>query len=353
MAQYVKDMFVYEYTFLDDLSFIKPIEEYFNTDYKDALEELFKNNGWEGDGEIGVIWFPPFIGVGEEDTHGHYVFHVKQSNNGISFLASSIRLPFARLLEQNEFSKHPKVFNTDGYEEVNIVQCEVNSLKEILTSYKNNIIKELDALTTMSDTDLAKEIKEKILGYNQSMIILYLNEFIDDCYLNILMEVLNNGNSSNIKLSRSSVKIDLSRHYPDEEDGAKGDWLTIQMMISDIWKSYKFEGFKEKLNKLIKPLEYVISPDIKKEILKHVVIRNCIQHHDWQLEASSLNILGTDSIEILDEQNSTIKILKWKTIILSKEELIKFIDMLIVFADDFSSYVSQRVASRVYTNSAS
>lgn len=358
MFDQIKNMFVYEYTFLDDLSFIKTIEEYFNSDnveeYKDELKQLFSGHGWEGDGDIGVIWFPPFIGVGGENTLGHYVFHVKQLNNGISFLASSEPLPFARLLSQNEFEATQSVvkrerFSEDKFEAINIIEYEVEDLRENLLVYRDSIENELQAIENISDNKLNKELKEKVLGYNQCMIIQHLNEFIDDCYLNVLKEVLSDGNNSNLKLSRSSVKIDLSKHS-SEEEALRGDsWLTINMIISDIWHSYKFESFKEKLNKLMKPLEYNLSQDLRKEILKHVTIRNCIQHHNWQLDASSVKSnLGTDSIEILQGLNSTLKIQKWKTIILSKEELINFIDQLVMFTDNFSSYVSGRIATRYY-----
>lgn len=358
MTQHIKEMFVYEYHFLDDLTFIKPIENHLDSEnskkYIDALKELFSSYGWEGDGEIGVIWFPPFIGVGGENTYGHYVFHVKQSNNGTSFLASSVQLPFARLLEQNELISRESITqrdysNPNEYEEINIVQSGMEILRDQLSLYRVNIENELEALSNITDESLAKDIEKKILGYNQCMVIQHLNEFIDDCYLNILIEVLNEGNKSNLKLSRSSVKIDLSRHY-SEDDDLKGDsWLTVHMIINDIWNSYKFESFKEKLTKLIKPLEYEISPDLKRDILKHVTIRNCIQHHNWRLEPSSLKMVGMKSIEILQDHNSSLEISKGQTIILSKEEVIKFIDSLLDFADHFSSHVSHRVATRFYS----
>jgi hypothetical protein len=51
-----------------------------------SLVELFKTAGWEGDGEIGCIFIaPPFSSRGW--TTCEVIFHVKQSNNGTSFLA--------------------------------------------------------------------------------------------------------------------------------------------------------------------------------------------------------------------------------------------------------------------------
>ncbi|MEK4130171.1 hypothetical protein NYE67_10845 [Solibacillus sp. FSL W8-0474] len=358
MLEPIKDMYVYEYTFLDDLSFIKPIEKYFDLDTKEVyiseLKQLFSEHGWEGDGDLGVIWFPPFVGVGIEDTYGHYVFHVKQSNNGTSFLASSQPLPFARLLSQNDFDFTKSFMNReiDGQnnyieEEINIVQDSTEFLKEALLLYKTSIENELQAIETISDTKLKEELKEKVLGYNQNMIVQHLNEFLDDCYLNVLREVLNDGNNSNLKLKRSSVKIDLSRLSNDDESVRGDSWLTIHMIINDIWHSYRFESFKEKLEKLMKPLEYTINQETKREILKHVTIRNCIQHHNWRLDASSVKSnMGTDFIEILSNSKSTIRIEKWKTIKLTETELANFITQLIVLTENFNNYVSGRISTR-------
>ncbi|MBW9317315.1 hypothetical protein, partial [Bacillus subtilis] len=135
MTEQVNEMFVYEYQHLDDLSFIKPIEEHFkdnpNKEFIDELKQLFRSCGWEGDGRLGVIWLPPFVEIGHEDTWGNYIYHVKQSNNGISFLASSNPLPFARLLSQNEIEidsvKYMRPLRTPNYfnETQNIIQSNV------------------------------------------------------------------------------------------------------------------------------------------------------------------------------------------------------------------------------------
>lgn len=50
------------------------------------LSELFRAAGWEGDGEIGCFFVPPCF-CNRGDTHCATIFHVKQSNNGTSWLA--------------------------------------------------------------------------------------------------------------------------------------------------------------------------------------------------------------------------------------------------------------------------
>jgi hypothetical protein len=109
----VKNHFVYQYQHLDDLTgILAPTEVYRNfgdfiskeievDELVEEVKKLLLKNGWEGDGDIGLIWLPPFIDVGIEDTLGTYIWHVKQKNNGISWLASPVELNFERLMAQN------------------------------------------------------------------------------------------------------------------------------------------------------------------------------------------------------------------------------------------------------------
>ena len=103
----IQNLFVYQYHFLDYLEYAVDAQRVFanhsrKDDYLRAVKERFQRAGWEGDGVIQFIWLPPFIGVGVEDTHGALLWHVKQLNNGTSWLASYEQLPFGRLLEQND-----------------------------------------------------------------------------------------------------------------------------------------------------------------------------------------------------------------------------------------------------------
>ena len=47
----------------------------------------FIEAGWEGDGEIAALWIPPFM-FDADDTVGLHIWHVKQSNNGTSWLCA-------------------------------------------------------------------------------------------------------------------------------------------------------------------------------------------------------------------------------------------------------------------------
>lgn len=110
------DFIVYSYEWIDELSFLKKLDHllpnYF--DYELAVKErLLKDSGWEGDGEINTIWIPPFIidkiikgGADaflkrfhnpsvvspESWSKGLILWHVKQKEDGISFICSPIEL---------------------------------------------------------------------------------------------------------------------------------------------------------------------------------------------------------------------------------------------------------------------
>lgn len=72
------------------MEFIRPAAESLD-DLPDAEEILnaiaakLRAAGWQGDGAIGLAWVPPFA-VGRQDD-GYLVFHVKQANNGATFIA--------------------------------------------------------------------------------------------------------------------------------------------------------------------------------------------------------------------------------------------------------------------------
>lgn len=86
-----ESFYIYKFEYIDCHEFIKnpsDVPEYiFDALPKlDNVKKALKDYGWEGDGEFGIIWIPPFL-MPVYDA-GIYLWHVKQSNNGISFLAS-------------------------------------------------------------------------------------------------------------------------------------------------------------------------------------------------------------------------------------------------------------------------
>lgn len=77
---------------IDNLNFMFNPEEFLSNseEYIQVAKELFIKAGWQGDGEIQLIWIPPFmLSDGftlNEDALGIIVWHVKQESDGISWL---------------------------------------------------------------------------------------------------------------------------------------------------------------------------------------------------------------------------------------------------------------------------
>ena len=95
---------VVDYQHIDDFRCFQPLESALEENYtrndspefkqrlqelKNWLGRLFSNAGWEGDGEINCFYIPPCFGSQADfgGTSCYTIFHVKQSNNGTSWLA--------------------------------------------------------------------------------------------------------------------------------------------------------------------------------------------------------------------------------------------------------------------------
>ena len=86
------------YEWIDNLCFtIDPKECLENSEeYICIAKELFLKAGWDGDGEIELIWIPPFMLKSShtlESFLGIVIWHVKQLEDGISWILTPIELP--------------------------------------------------------------------------------------------------------------------------------------------------------------------------------------------------------------------------------------------------------------------
>ncbi|GGA82115.1 hypothetical protein [Puia dinghuensis] len=82
---------VLAYEWIDNLCFtIDPAECLENAEeYLAVVRELFLTEGWYGDGNIELMWIPPFMFEGPRTdlfTLGVIVWHVKQREDGISWI---------------------------------------------------------------------------------------------------------------------------------------------------------------------------------------------------------------------------------------------------------------------------
>ena len=91
--------FVYGFEWIDNFHFLRDPESFLGTKAKEYVKiaaTRFKQLGWEGDGDINLLWLPPFAFPLElrVPPEGVVLWHVKQEADGVSYLLSPIALPF-------------------------------------------------------------------------------------------------------------------------------------------------------------------------------------------------------------------------------------------------------------------
>lgn len=110
IADQIRGYYVYSYGPIDEDLFLGDPRELYRRStsgydkrppYEECLEEikcLLEEKGWEGDGDLKAIWFPPFVVPELNDyTYGHFAWFVKQVNNGTCWIASKHPLKFKDL----------------------------------------------------------------------------------------------------------------------------------------------------------------------------------------------------------------------------------------------------------------
>ena len=98
-AEDLEDFHLYVYEWIDNLNVtLKPMDcsDHYR-EYEDIASKRFLDAGWHGDGTIGLMWIPPFIfpyDTANKATLGITIWHVKQEEDGTSWILSPIELPF-------------------------------------------------------------------------------------------------------------------------------------------------------------------------------------------------------------------------------------------------------------------
>jgi hypothetical protein len=338
-----KELYVLTYEHIDSYDFIKKPEDVYSSKSKlrsdlKYVRQKFLDAGWEGDGEIGLIWIPPFLDQSIDYNNGETIWHVKQYNNGTSFLGFSSLIQSAKLLDQNKKIKEGDKF----IKPISIIDNENENLH--LSLDKNeSLINEISGY--IKKNTISRDIAKISIGFIQNELIALFIDFIDECYLQYLIHVLSSNNPDKLKLKSFNVKLDLSRISEISESGTD-HWLTINQIISCIWEGFKFLSFKEKFKEIQKCVDFQGNDSLNFEISKHVVIRNCIQHHQWQLDDGTIKTIGVDRINILTEAQKSKTIQVWKTIELSTPEIISLIVKIREFLNLYTSHVKSRVKER-------
>lgn len=101
-------LYVYIFEWIDFLDFCKPSQIAPNDPAYRIIHQAFLNAGWKGNGILTEIWIPPFV-VGKilnepidygynlipSWTKGLILWHIKQEEDGLSFIGSVKKLSIA------------------------------------------------------------------------------------------------------------------------------------------------------------------------------------------------------------------------------------------------------------------
>jgi hypothetical protein len=100
-ADAVASMEVYTFEYIDNLHFLLPPPVVIRDAKRcgrlcEAVSRRFKEEGWEGTGRLSLLWLPKFVFPHASDCgyEGVILWHVKQHEDGISWLLSPLDLPF-------------------------------------------------------------------------------------------------------------------------------------------------------------------------------------------------------------------------------------------------------------------
>jgi hypothetical protein len=94
----MESFWISSFEWIDNLHFLVPPERFLPdaAAHVAVARQAFLKAGWDGDGEIGLLWLPPFALPAESQKPwlGVTIWHVKQLEDGISWLLSPVKLPF-------------------------------------------------------------------------------------------------------------------------------------------------------------------------------------------------------------------------------------------------------------------
>ena len=113
-------------------------------------------------------------------------------------------------------------------------------------------------------------------------------------------------------------------------------------LVVDIWKSFKFEPFASKTQMLFGSTDFKIADDIRRQLTKHVQLRNCIQHHSGFITEDALKIMGLTKVALLTDAGLSVEHGVRAPIIFSLAELKAFGESLIKLAIEFDKHMSNR-----------
>lgn len=329
---------VEQYQFIDNLAHIIPPEQVFDDAELPSLlakvEEAFKSAGWEGDGDIGLIWLPPFANDSYEDTFGRYIWHVKQDNNGISFLGY---MEYVFGGEAAALPARPPAAVSET-----ITESHSNYLVEV-TEELRGLLHEAERINT--ETDFSS-LYLLTLNSIQNQAVSELNDYIDEVYLEFAEHVLGQNNPDQIRLTKAKINLPLDTISAGIEDGYFDSWLTLKSITSALWKDFKFWPFRNKLKEICSCVGFDCPEEIRSVLWKHIEIRNAIQHHNSEFTKDISRSLGQAYLCIAEDETAFRTINLWQTIELTPYEICLFLDAIKEFVTSYETHISSRMKTR-------
>ncbi|WP_296868778.1 hypothetical protein [uncultured Methanobrevibacter sp.] len=327
---------ILEYEFIDNLDArFDPLEVCGNTkethDKIKAVAELFKKHGWEGDGEIKLIWLPPFLDEAHDPNFGEYIWHVKQNNNGTSFLGFQDEWQSARLLDQNpQIEKDGSFFSPESL---------VNRQKQGFLEAIKEKSKQLDEIIRIfHEKCFDAMLKNMMLSHIQNDVIAIFSDFIDEVYFELAHAVFF-GKKANVKLTARDIKLNLEKINDSQ-------WLTIHEVVNGVWNSFKFLPFKQRLNEILRAIDYKYDESEVKKFIIHNEIRNCFQHHMGVLVNEELQKMGLKKLKIRKDNNKFIEVEAWNKIELTIAEIKDIIISMEKFVNHYELNLKSKIKIR-------
>ena len=316
------------YTFIDNLEHtIDPVEIYGcdADEEKQKVSNLFKEHGWESDGEIKLIWIPPFLYRSGPST-GKYVWHAKQLNNGTSFLAYKGDFPFiSDDWQQTKF-------------EENYFKKMIDGFNDNLNDYENNLNK-IDKV----DSDL----KRILLNGIHADIVSNFNDFLNDFSLDIFHELVMYNNPYKLKINyKPNINLSFKNVAEQTDSLPEGtydeNFVFIYSLIQSLYDNFKFEPYEKRINVVCRAFDFDFFPNYGNQLRKQIEFRNAFQHRQGQLDKKSYNAIGM-KVEIKQEDGTLKEIKPWDEIVLTVEEIKYFIDLLKKFNNDFLTSIKNKI----------
>ena len=327
---------ILEYEFIDNLDArFDPLEVCGNTkethDKIKAVAELFKKHGWEGDGEIKLIWLPPFLDEAHDPNFGEYIWHVKQNNNGTSFLGFQDEWQSARLLDQNpQIEKDGSFFSPESL---------VNRQKQGFLEAIKEKSKQLDEIIRIfHEKCFDAMLKNMMLSHIQNDVIAIFSDFIDEVYFELAHAVFF-GKKANVKLTARDIKLNLEKINDSQ-------WLTIHEVVNGVWNSFKFLPFKQRLNEILRAIDYKYDESEVKKFIIHNEIRNCFQHHMGVLVNEELQKMGLKKLKIRKDNNKFIEVEAWNKVELTIAEIKDIIISMEKFVNHYELNLKSKIKIR-------